>query len=93
MSTEEANLQFLEKPEIEEALSGELDWHALNGKNFNVIIKNLPSDAVDKELKLTWLGTTSDEEELDPEHKSISYNGLTSSTVSRSNWKMISQKL
>ncbi|QXI37699.1 hypothetical protein [Pseudomonas xantholysinigenes] len=69
MSTEEANLQFLEKPEIEEALSGELDWHALNGKNFNVIIKNLPSDAVDKELKLTWLGTTSDEEELDPEHK------------------------
>jgi hypothetical protein len=69
MSIEEINLQFLEKPEIEEALNGELDWHALNGKNFNAIIKNLPSDAVGKELKLTWLGTNSDEEELDPEHK------------------------
>jgi hypothetical protein len=69
MSIEKNTPQSLEKPEIEEAPSGELDWYDLNGKNFNAIIRDLPSDAVDKELKLTWLGTTADGEELDPEYK------------------------
>lgn len=69
MSIEKNTPQSLEKPEIEEAPSGELDWYDLNGKNFNAIIRDLPSDAVDKELKLTWLGITADGEELDPEYK------------------------
>ncbi|MEE1889680.1 hypothetical protein [Pseudomonas carassii] len=69
MSIEKNTPQSLEKPEIEEAPSGELNWYDLNGKNFNTIIRDLPSDAVDKELKLTWLGTTADGEELDPEYK------------------------
>ncbi|PZW86432.1 hypothetical protein DFS21_101187 [Pseudomonas sp. 2848] len=69
MSIEKNTPQSLEKPEIEEAPSGKLNWYDLNGKNFNTIIRDLPSDAVDKELKLTWLGTTADGDELDPEYK------------------------
>ncbi|AIN62036.1 hypothetical protein [Pseudomonas soli] len=69
MTIEKASRQSLEAPTIEEAPIGELDWYALSGKNFNAIIKNLPSDSVEKELKFTWQGNTSDGKESDPERK------------------------
>jgi hypothetical protein len=82
MTIEKASTQFLEAPAIEEASSGELDLYALSGKNFNAIIKNLPSDSADKELELTWQGTTADGKELDLERKNHTvkwtdiFNGL-----------------
>ncbi|MGE6821804.1 hypothetical protein [Pseudomonas soli] len=69
MSNKKNSALNLEPPTIEEAPSGELDWHALSGKNFNVIINRLPQDSVDKKLELKWQGTTADGEELSPECK------------------------
>lgn len=69
MSIEKTSTLTLEAPTIEEAPSGELDWHALNGKNFNVIIQRLPQDSAAKKLELKWQGTTADGEELSPERQ------------------------